>query len=77
MQVIGSSANDGASVRLATALGLARGRYGVGEIELLNVLQIQSRWIGAPVGLLRVRSGRLANRGNLHLALDGRFDAGS
>lgn len=57
------------------ALKLARTQYDVGQIELLNVLQIQSRWIGSKVGLLRVRNEQLTNRIDLHLSLGGSFEA--
>ena len=57
------------------ALRLANTQYDVGQIELLNVLQIQSRWVGSRVGLLRIRNERIANRINLHLALGGSFEA--
>jgi hypothetical protein len=40
----------------------------------LNVLQMQSRWVGARTGLLRVKNARLAERINLHLALGGSFE---
>ena len=43
-------------------------------IDLLNVLQMQSRWVGARVGLLRVRNAQLAERVDLHLALGGSFE---
>ncbi len=52
---------------------LAKKRYAVGEIELLSVLQMQSRWIGARISLLHVRNERLAQRIGLHLALGGSF----
>lgn len=53
---------------------LARKRYEVGEIDLLSVLQMQSRWIGARIALLNVRNQRLAQRIDLHLALGGSFE---
>jgi outer membrane protein TolC len=56
------------------ALKLARTQYDVGQIELLDVLQIQSRWIGSKVGLLRIRNEQLANRIDLHLSLGGSFE---
>jgi NodT family efflux transporter outer membrane factor (OMF) lipoprotein len=61
------------------AYELAKVQYDVGQIDLLSVLQMQTRWIGARVGLLRVKNERLAERINLHLALGGSFetDAGS
>jgi NodT family efflux transporter outer membrane factor (OMF) lipoprotein len=56
------------------AYDLALKQYNVGQIDLLSVLQMQSRWIGARTGLLRVRNARLAERINLHLALGGSFE---
>lgn len=53
---------------------LARKQYEVGQIELLNLLQMQTGWIGARVGLLNVQNLRLAERINLHLALGGSFE---
>ena len=53
---------------------LARKQYEVGQIELLNLLQLQTGWIGARVGLLNVQNLRLAERINLHLALGGSFE---
>jgi NodT family efflux transporter outer membrane factor (OMF) lipoprotein len=55
------------------AYNLAKVQYGVGQIELLNLLQFQSGWIGARVNLLDVQNQRLAERINLHLALGGSF----
>jgi multidrug efflux system outer membrane protein len=55
------------------AYQLAEVQYKVGQIELLNLLQLQSGWVGARVGLLNVQSQRLAERINLHLALGGSF----
>ena len=55
------------------AYNLAKKQYEVGQIELLNLLQLQAGWVGARVGLLNVRSLRLAERINLHLALGGSF----
>ena len=56
------------------ALELAKVRFEVGQIDLLSVLQIQTKWIGARIGLLRIRNNRLAQRVNLHLALGGSFE---
>lgn len=56
------------------AYDLAQKQYDVGQIDLLSVLQMQSRWIGARTGLLRVRNARIAERINLHLALGGSFE---
>jgi NodT family efflux transporter outer membrane factor (OMF) lipoprotein len=56
------------------AYDLALVQYDVGQIDLLSVLQMQTRWIGARTGLLRVKNARLAERINLHLALGGSFE---
>ncbi len=56
------------------ALELARVQYDVGQIDLLSLLQIQTKWIGARIGLLRIQNDRLAQRVNLHLALGGSFE---
>jgi NodT family efflux transporter outer membrane factor (OMF) lipoprotein len=57
------------------AFRLAQTQYDVGQTDLLSVLQMQSRWIGARVSLLNVKNQRLAQRINLHLALGGSFEA--
>jgi NodT family efflux transporter outer membrane factor (OMF) lipoprotein len=56
------------------AYELAKVQYDVGKIDLLSVLQMQARWIGARVGLIRIKNERLAQRVNLHLALGGSFE---
>lgn len=56
------------------AYRIQRDRYDLGATDLLNVLQIQSRWIAARIALLRVQNERLAQRINLHLALGGSFE---
>lgn len=56
------------------AYNLARVQYDVGKIDLLSVLQMQTRWLGARIGLLRIRNERLAQRIDLHLALGGSFE---
>lgn len=56
------------------AYELALVQYEVGKIDLLSVLQMQTRWIGARVGLIRIKNERLAQRVNLHLALGGSFE---
>ena len=55
------------------ALEVTKVQYDVGQIDLLSVLQIQAKWIGARVGLLRIQNDRLAQQVNLHLALGGSF----
>ena len=56
------------------AYDLALKQFDVGQIDLLSALQMQTRWIGARTGLLRVQNARLAERINLHLALGGSFE---
>ena len=56
------------------AYQIQRDRYDLGAIDLLGVLQMQSRWIAARIALLRVQNERLARRINLHLALGGSFE---
>lgn len=56
------------------ALQLAQKQYKVGRIDLLSVLIIQARLIGARAALISIRNDRLANRVNLHLALGGSFE---
>jgi multidrug efflux system outer membrane protein len=59
------------------AYELAKVQYDVGQTDLLSVLQIQSRWVGARVGLLNVKNQQLAERINLHLAPGGSFEESS
>ncbi len=56
------------------AYDLSRARYDVGQTDLLSVLQIQSQWVGARVGLVNIKSDRLVQRVDLHLALGGSFE---
>ena len=56
------------------AYEMALAQYDVGKIDLLSVLQMQSRWLGARIGLIRIQNERLAQRVNLHLALGGSFE---
>jgi NodT family efflux transporter outer membrane factor (OMF) lipoprotein len=56
------------------AWGLARAQYDVGKIDLLSVLQMQARVVGARIGMVTIRSERVIDRVNLHLALGGSFD---
>jgi outer membrane protein TolC len=57
------------------AYNLARKQYDVGQIDLLSVLQMQSRWTGARVTQVNIKNQRLAQRIDLHLALGGSFNA--
>lgn len=56
------------------AYELAKVQYDVGKIDLLSVLQMQSRWLGSRIGVVRIKNERLAQRINLHLALGGSFE---
>ena len=53
---------------------LAKVRYDVGRTDLLSVLQMQARWLGARISLIRIENERLSLRVNLHLALGGSFE---
>jgi outer membrane protein TolC len=53
---------------------LANARYEVGKVDLLSVLQMQARVVGAQIALVNIRNERLINRVNLHLALGGSFE---
>lgn len=56
------------------ALQKVQAQFRVGRIDLLSVLQIQARTLGARSALIAVRNERLAQRVNLHLALGGSFE---
>ena len=56
------------------ALELARKQYEVGKVDLLSVLLMQARVVGARLALVNVRNDRLVQRTNLHLALGGSFE---
>jgi NodT family efflux transporter outer membrane factor (OMF) lipoprotein len=56
------------------AYDLAKKQYDVGQIDLLSVLQMQSRWTGARVTQVNIKNLRLAQRIDLHLALGGSFE---
>jgi len=56
------------------AWGLAKTQYEVGQIDLLSVLQLQARVVGARISLVNIRNEQLINRVNLHLALGGSFE---
>jgi len=55
------------------AYRLSEKRYQIGEIELLNLLQQQSRWIGSRISHINIQNQQLAQRITLHLALGGSF----
>jgi NodT family efflux transporter outer membrane factor (OMF) lipoprotein len=56
------------------AWDLAKTQYEVGKVDLLSVLQMQARVVGARIAVVNVRNDRLINRVNLHLALGGSFE---
>lgn len=56
------------------AYDMSRTRFDVGQTDLLSVLQIQARWVGARVGVVNIRNDRLAQRVDLHLSLGGSFE---
>jgi NodT family efflux transporter outer membrane factor (OMF) lipoprotein len=53
---------------------LAKTQYEVGKIDLLSVLQMQAKVVGARIALVNIRNDQLINRVNLHLALGGSFE---
>ena len=55
------------------AYRLSEKRYTIGEIEVLNLLQQQSRWIGSRISHINIQNQQLAQRISLHLALGGSF----
>lgn len=48
-------------------------QYEVGAVDLLSVLQIQTRVLNSKIELVRIKNARLAQRIDLHLALGGDF----
>ena len=60
--------NSGAAYQLSAR------RYEVGEIELLNLLRMQTRWIGSRITHINIQNQQLVQRINLHLALGGSFE---
>ena len=56
------------------ALDVTNKLYVAGQIDYLEVSQIQNRLIGSEVALLDMQSKRLFNRVDLNLALGGGFE---
>lgn len=56
------------------ALELAQAQFESGAIELLDILEMQSRLIQSRAALISIRNARLAERVNLHLAIGGDFE---
>jgi len=52
----------------------AGSQYEVGKIDLLSVLQMQARVVGARIAMVGIRNDQLITRVNLHLALGGSFE---
>ena len=46
-------------------------QYELGQINYLNVLQVQNKWINSKILELDMKTKRLINRVNLHLAIGG------
>jgi len=55
------------------AYRIARAQFDMGKVDLLSVLQMQARVLGARSGAIRLQSMRIAERIDLHLALGGGF----
>ena len=56
------------------ALRIGGLQYEAGMTDMLSVLQLQERLIGAQEELIKLHDAQLANRIELHLALGGSFD---
>lgn len=56
------------------AYQLSTKRFDIGEIESLNLLQVQTRWIGSRISHINIQNQQLVQRINLHLALGGSFE---
>ncbi len=56
------------------AYQLTKKQYDVGQIDFLDVLTIQNKWVQAQIALIDVSTRRLVNRVGLHLALGGSFE---
>lgn len=56
------------------ALNVAQKQFDAGKLDLLSVLQMQERVIAAKIAWINIRSTRLTQRIELHLALGGSFD---
>jgi len=56
------------------ALKVAETQYEFGQVDLLSVLQMQTRALNSQISLIRIKNARLAQRVDLHLALGGDFN---
>jgi len=52
----------------------SKAQYDVGKVDMLSLLQMQARVIGSRAALVHMKSARLAQRVDLHLALGGSFE---
>jgi outer membrane protein TolC len=57
-----------------SAVQAAEAQFEVGAIDQLSLLQIQTRLFSSQAALIRIQSGKLTQRVNLHLALGGSFE---
>jgi len=48
--------------------------YKIGQGTLLDVLQVQTKWINARIAKIEIQKARLLNRVNLYLALGGHYE---
>jgi len=53
---------------------MADAQSDVGKSDMLSILIIQSQWVGSRVGVINIRSDRLTQLVDLHLALGGSFE---
>jgi len=58
-----------------TAYQMTDENYKIGQGTLLDVLQIQAKWINARIARVQLQQKRLINRVNLYLALGGSYTA--
>lgn len=65
---------DEVSADTSEALRVAQAQFDVGRVDFLNVLQQQGQVVSARSSLLSIRSQRLQQRVDLHLALGGDFE---
>ncbi len=49
-------------------------QYEIGQINLLDVLTVENKWIASRIAEMDIAGQRLVNRVNLHLALGGSFE---
>jgi len=56
-----------------SALNVVETQYEFGQVDLLSVLQMQTRALNSRISLIRIKNARLAQRIDLHLALGGDF----